>query len=136
MLERESLKKALNENEANELKDSAPPSFVLICKRAKNARKTDVSGINSHLKSQYSADNRVQITSIQRYPSQRDVSSFEEISEELKAISKYIKEDKNMSPKNKALFGEWLSLSGKAFRHDEFIKGKDSPQRFDDSIYK
>ena len=62
--------------------------------------------------------------------------SYEEISEELKAISKYIKEDENMSLKNKALFGEWLSVAGKAFKRDKFIKRKDLPQRFDDWIYR
>ena len=62
------------------------------------------------------------------------MSSFEKISEELKAISKHIKEGENMSLKNKALFGEWLSFAGKAFRRDKFIKGKNLPQRFDDWI--
>ena len=71
------LKKALDEDEANELKDSAPPSFFLICKPEKNAKKTDINEITSHLQSQYSTDNRDQITFIQLYPSQRDVPCFE-----------------------------------------------------------
>ena len=41
-----------------------------------------------------------------------------------------------MSLKNKDLIGEWLSLAGKAFRRDKFIKGKDLPQRFDDWTYR
>ena len=62
--------------------------------------------------------------------------SFEEIFEELKAILKSIKEDENMSLKNKALFGEWLSVAGKAFRRDKFIKGKNLSQRFDDWMFR
>ena len=72
----------------------------LIFKSAKNAKETDINGIISYLKSQYSADIRDQITFIQRYPSQRDVPFYEAISKELKAISKNIKEGGNMSLKN------------------------------------
>ena len=108
----------------------------MIRKPANNAKETDINGIISYLKSQYSADIRDQITFIQRYPSQRDVPSFEAMSKELKAISKHIKEGENMSLRNKALFGEWLSLAGETFRRDKFMKGKDLLQRFDDWIYR
>ena len=47
-----------------------------------------------------------------------------------------IKEDENMSLKNKTSFGEWLSLAGETFRRDKFIKGKDLLRRFDDWIYR
>ena len=90
----------------------------------------------SYLKSQYEADIRDQITFIQRFPSQGDVGSFEAISKELKAFLKHIKVGENMSLQNKALFGEWLSLTGEAFRRDKFIKDKDLPQRFEDWIYR
>ena len=56
--------------------------------------------------------------------------SFDEISKELKAISKSMKENENMSLKNKYLFGGWLSVAGKAYRRDKFIKGKNLPQRY------
>ena len=62
--------------------------------------------------------------------------SFEETSERLKAILKHIKENENMSLKNKTVFGEWLSVAGKAFRRNKFIKGKNLTQRFDDWIYR
>ena len=62
--------------------------------------------------------------------------SFKAISKELKAILKHTKEGENISLKNKALFGEWFSLAGKACRPDKFIKGKDLSQRFDDWIYR
>ena len=116
--------------------DKAPLSFLLIRKPAMNAKETDIDGIISYLKFKYSAENRYQIAFIERYPSQRDVLFFEEISERLMAISKHIKENENMSLKNKFLWGEWLLLAGKTFRRNKFIKGKNLPHRFNDSIYR
>ena len=89
-----------------------------------------------YLKSRYLADNRDQINFIQEIPSQRDVLSFKAISEELKAISKSVKEDENMSLKNKFLFGGWILVVAKAYRHDKVIKGKNLPHRFEDWIYR
>ena len=37
------LKRALDSNEANHLKDSAPTSFLLICEAEKNAKKMDIN---------------------------------------------------------------------------------------------
>ena len=101
----------------------APLRVFLVRKAANNAKKMNINGIISYLKSQYSTDNRDQITFIQNFLSQRNVPSFEETSEELKAISKSMKEDENMSRKNKALFGGWMSVAKKA--------KKDLPRRFD-----
>ena len=56
-----------------------------------------------YLKSPYSTDNRDQITSIQDIPGKKDIPCFEAISEKLKDISKSMKEDENMSLKNKIL---------------------------------
>ena len=91
----------------------------LIRKAAKNAKKININEIIFYLKSRYSPDNRDQITFIQNIPSQGDVPSFEAICEELKAISKSMKEDENMSLKNKLLFGGWISVAGKAYRHEK-----------------
>ena len=33
-----------------------------------------------------------------------------------------MKEDENMSLKNKSLFGGWISIASKAYRHDKIIK--------------
>ena len=88
-MEEAALKRALNEDEANELEDLAPSSFFLIREPAKTAKEMDINGMISYLKSEYSADK----------PNQRDALSFEEISKELKATSKHIKEGKNMSLK-------------------------------------
>ena len=75
-----------------------------------------------YLKSRYSTDNRNQITFIQDIPSQGDVLSFEAISEDLKTFSKSMKEDENMSLRNKVLFGGSISTAAKAYRHDKIIK--------------
>ena len=89
--------------------DLAPLRVFLIRKAAiKNAKKMNIHEIIIYLKSQYSTDNRNQISFFQGIPSQGDVSSFEAISENLKAISKSMKEDENMSLKNKFLFGGWI----------------------------
>ena len=93
------LKMNLDEDKANRLKESPPSSFLLIRKPATNAKETDTDGIISYLKSKYSADNRYQIAFVKRYSSQEDVLSFEETSERLKAISKHIKANENMSLK-------------------------------------
>ena len=99
------LKKASTENEAKELTDLIPLRVLLVRKIAKNAKKMNINEIIFYLKSEYSADNRDQITFIQEILSQGDVPSFEEISEDLEAISKSIKENENMTLKNKFLFG-------------------------------
>ena len=82
----------------------------------------NINEIISYLKSRYSTDNRDQITFIQNFPSQRNVPSFEEISERLKAISKSMKEDENMSLKNKTLFGGWISVAKIAYKRDKLTK--------------
>ena len=102
------LKKGFN-RERNKMMDLAPLRVFLIRKAAiKNAKKMNIHEIIIYLKSQYSTDNRNQISFIQGIPSQGDVSSFEAISKNLKAISKSMKEDENMSLKNKFLFGGWI----------------------------
>ena len=58
VLERGSLQKALNEDEANELKDLAPSSFSVVRKAAKNTKKMNINEIISYLRSQYSTDIR------------------------------------------------------------------------------
>ena len=41
-----------------------------------------------------------------------------------------------MSLKNKVLFGGWISIVAKAYRHDKIINKKDLPHRFEDWIYR
>ena len=62
-------------------------------------------------------DKRDQITFIQR-----DVPSSEELSERLKAISESKKENENMSLKNKAVFGGWISVAKMVYKHGKLKK--------------
>ena len=70
-------------------------------KKVKNAKKTDTGETIFYLKLQYSGVEN-QIAFIQSY---RGEHFSEEILEELKAVSKYVKESENMSLKNNTLFG-------------------------------
>ena len=64
-----------------------------------------ITEIIFYLKSRYSTDIRDQINFIQGISSHGEEPSFEAISEDLKAISKSLKEDENMSLKNTFLSG-------------------------------
>ena len=108
---KEAALKNLDENEANQIKVSAPPSFLLIRKAEKNAKKVDINKTIAYLKSQYSTNNTNQIVLVQNFPCLEEVSSFEGIQEELKIISKHIKDGENMSLRNKALFGGWIAVA-------------------------
>ena len=74
---KEAALKNLDENDANELKDPAPPSLF-----RKNAREVNIDEIIHYLKSQYFHDEN-QIHLIQRYSSQH---SLVRILEEMKVI--------------------------------------------------
>ena len=126
---KEAALKNLDENEANQLKDLAPLSLLLIRKAEKNnAKKADINEIILFLKSQYSTNNRNQIVLVQNFPSIEEVSSFERIQEELKMISKHIKDDENMSLGNKALFGGWIAVARMVYKRNKFIKGVGLPR--------
>ena len=113
----------LDENEANQLKDSAPPSLLLIRKAKKNnAKKVDISEIILYLKSQYSTNNRNQIVFIQDFPTIEEVSSFEGIKEELRMVLKHIKVGENISLRNKVLSGGWIAVPRMAQKRDKLIK--------------
>ena len=58
---------------------------------------------------------------------------MERILEEMKVISKYVKETDNMSLKNNHLFGEWLSNARSRYK---YIKNKDLPKQFDKLVHK
>ena len=53
---KEAALKNLDENDANELKDSAPPIFFLTRKVRKNAREVNIDEINHYLRLQYFDD--------------------------------------------------------------------------------
>ena len=56
----------------------------------------NIDEIMFYLKYRYSDDNRDQITFIQGIPSQRDVPTFEGISEEMKVVSKHMEQDEGI----------------------------------------
>ena len=97
----------------------------MATKNAKNAKKVDIDEIIFYLKSQYSGDEN-QVVFIQSYRGEHSL-------EEMKAMSKYVKESKNMSLKNNTLFGELLSNARSRYK---YIKNKDLPQRFDKWVHK
>ena len=88
------------------------------------------------LKSQYSPNNRNQITLIGDISDLKDVPCLQEIFEELKTISKFIEEEKNTGLKNRVLFGGWISVAKRAYRRYKYTKRTNLPRRFDNWMYK
>ena len=79
----------------------------------------NVNKITFYLKNQYLPHNEERGTFIEDIPSPEDRFSFEAISDYLKTFSKSIKENENMSLKNKVLLGGWISTAAKVFRRDK-----------------
>ena len=80
-----------------------------------------------YLKPQYLEHNPQDRTFIPNIPSEEH--SFEAITGNLKTFSKSIKEDENMSLKNKSLIGGWLLMASKVYRHQNLSC------RFEDWLY-
>ena len=55
--------------------------------------------------------------------------SFEAMTGNLKTFSKFIKEDENMSLKNKCLIRGWILMTSKIYRREDLSYG------FEDSLY-
>ena len=96
------LERVSTESEENELIDLAPSRVSLICK-VKSTKTENNNEIIFYLKSKYSAHNEEPRIFIYDIP--REEPSFEAITDYLKTFSQSIKEDENMSLKNKCLFG-------------------------------
>ena len=75
----------------------------------------------------YSTYNKEPRTFINDIPT--DDHSFEAISNYLKTFSKYIKDDENMSLKNKCLFGGWILMASKVYRKESLS------DKFEDWLY-
>ena len=99
---KEAALKNVSENDANELIDSAPSDLFLTRKPKKDAREVNIEEIFYYLKSQY-LDDQNQIHLIKKYSREH---SLEGMLEEIKVISKYVKETENVSLKNNTLFGD------------------------------
>ena len=80
--------------------------------------------------SQYSSNHRNQVVLIQDFLSIEEVSFFEGIQEELRIVLKRVKDGENMSLRNKSLFGSWIAVAKRVYKHDKFVKGVGLPQRF------
>ena len=126
---KETALKNVSENDANELKGSTPPSLFLTRNPRKNARQVNIDEIIHYLKSQY-FDDENQIHLVKKYSSEY---SLKRMLEEIKVVSKYVKETENASLKNNALFGEWLSNARIRYK---YIKNKDLPKQFDKWVQK
>ena len=126
---KETALKNVSDNDANELKVLAPPDLFLTRKPRKDAREINIDEIFYYLKSQY-FDNENQIHLIKKYSSEH---SLEGMLEEIKVISKHVKETENASLKNNVLFGEWLSNAHNRYK---YIKDMDLPKQFDKWVHK
>ena len=115
ILERAALVRVLNETEEKELEDLAP-SRVLLIRKEKSKKTVHFDGIIFYLKSMYSTHNEESRTFINDIPSKEP--SFETITNCFKTFSKCIKDDENMSLKNKCLFGWWILTASKLYRKE------------------
>ena len=88
-------------------------SRVILVRKVKNEKMVNIDEIIFYLKSQYLAHNAEERTFIPNIPSEENMPSFEAITGYLKTFSKSIKEDENMSLKNKTLMGGWVLIASK-----------------------
>ena len=98
------LERVLNESKEKEMIDLAP-SRVLLIRNEKSKKTVNIDEIIFFFKSMYSTHNEEPRTFINDNPTEEP--SFEALNNYLKTFSKYIKDDENMSLKNKCLFGGW-----------------------------
>ena len=82
-----------------------------------------------YLKSQYLTQDDEERTFIEDIPSEENMPSFEAITGDLNTFLKSIKEDENMSLKNKTLIGGWILITSKVCRRENLSC------RFEDLLY-
>ena len=100
--------------------------------------KSDAKNVNEiifYLKNQYLPHNEEPGVFIEDIRSQED-RSFEEMSAYLKTFLKPIKENENMSLKNKVLMGGRISTAARVFRCDKNMLGENLLSRFEDWMYR
>ena len=98
-------------------------------KPRKYAREVNIEEIFYYLRLHYFEDEN-QIYLIKKYSSEH---SLEGMLEEIKNISRYVKETENASLKNNVLFGEWLSSARNRYK---YIKNMDLPKQFDKWVHR
>ena len=123
-----------NEEERMRLTNLAPLKVSLYRKESLKEVK-NVNEILCYLKNKYLPHNEEQVAYIGDIPSQEEQLTFETISDSIKIFSKSVGEVENMSLKNKALLGGWISTAVKVFRREKNIRGENLPGRFEDWIY-
>ena len=89
------------------------PRRVVLVRKVKTQKVVNIEEI-VYLKSQYLEHSPQGRTFIPNIPSVEP--SFEAIAGNLKTFSKSIKEDENMSLRNKSLIGSWLLMASKVYR--------------------
>ena len=100
------------ESEEKELINLAP-SRVSLIQKVKSVKTVNIHEIIFYLKSKYLAHNEEPRSFINDIP--REEPSFEAMIGYLKIFLKFIKEDENMSLKNKSLIGRWIFMASKIY---------------------
>ena len=88
---------------------------MILVRKVKNQKVVNIEEIIFYLTSQYLEHNPQDRTFIPNIPSEEP--SFEAVTGNLRTFSKSIKENENMSLKNKSLIGGWLIMASKVYRH-------------------
>ena len=125
-LKKAALARVLNESEEKELVDLVP-SKILLIRKEKIEKTVNIDEIFFFLKSIYSTHNEEPRTFINDIPTEEP--SFEAMTNYLKTW-KSIKEDENMSLKNKCLFGGQILMASKLCRKENLSC------RFEDWLYR
>ena len=120
------LERVSTESEEKELVDLAS-SRVSLIRKVKSEKTANIDEIIFYLKFKYLAHNEEPRIFIHDFLSRE--LSFEAITGYLKTFSKSIKDDENMSLKNKRLFGGWILMASKVYR------GENLSCRFEDWLY-
>ena len=118
--------RVLNEREEKELVDLAP-TRVLLIRKEKIEKIVNINKTFFYRKFMYSTHNEPR-TFIDDIPTNEP--SFEAMTNRLKTFSKCIKDDENISLKNKCLFGGWILMASKLYRKQNL------PDRFEDCLYR
>ena len=123
VLEKSSLESFSTQSEEKELLDLAY-LIVFLIRKVKSEKTADTDKIIFYLKSKCSAHNEESRIFIHDIPTEEPF--FEAITSYLKTFSKSVKEDENMSLKNKCLFSGWILVASKVYR------GENLSCRFED----
>ena len=83
----------------------------------------NVNEIIFYLKNKYLTHNEEQRTFIEDIPNQEDQFAFKAISDSINFFQNLVGEVENMSLKNKALLGGWISMAAEVFRREKRMCG-------------